>query len=146
MLLIGYGNPGRGDDGVGPAFAERIGAHNLPGLQVRVDYQLTVDHALRISRTDVVIFVDALLESVRPYVFREVSPGTTSSLTTHSLSPQAVLGLCNTLYDHVPRAYIMGILGHEFGEVREGLSEPAKAGLAEAESFFLGWHFSFKPA
>ena len=48
-LLIGYGNPGRGDDGLGPAFARRIAARGLPGVTVEIDYQLTVDHALMIA-------------------------------------------------------------------------------------------------
>ena len=48
ILLLGYGNPGRCDDGLGPAFAARIEARGLPGLDVFTDYQLTVDHALQI--------------------------------------------------------------------------------------------------
>ena len=32
MQLIGYGNPGRCDDGLGPAFAARVAAQNLPGI------------------------------------------------------------------------------------------------------------------
>lgn len=139
MLLIGYGNPGRGDDGLGPAFAERISAHNLAGMEVCEDYQLTVDHALRISQTDTVIFADALLQAENPFVFNEVSPCAASRLTSHSLSPQAVLGLCNTLYHKVPRAFVLGILGHEFGEVKEGLSAPSQEGLGAAEAFFLDW-------
>ena len=41
--------PGRGDDGLGPAFAERIAARGLRGLPVDIDYQLTVEHALQVA-------------------------------------------------------------------------------------------------
>ncbi|TYC60955.1 Ni/Fe hydrogenase, partial [Marinobacter sp. BW6] len=56
MFLIGYGNPGRGDDGLGPAFSEGMAARSLPGLEVDTDYQLVAEHALAISGHDVVIF------------------------------------------------------------------------------------------
>ena len=46
MLLIGYGNPGRGDDGLGPALSEAVAARSLPGLEVDTDYQLVAEHAL----------------------------------------------------------------------------------------------------
>ncbi|EAV45491.1 Ni,Fe-hydrogenase maturation factor [Stappia aggregata IAM 12614] len=59
MLLIGYGNPGRGDDGLGPALSEAIAARSLPGLEVDTDYQLVAEHALAVSSHDVVIFADA---------------------------------------------------------------------------------------
>ena len=51
-LLIGYGNPGRGDDGLGPAFAQRIADKKLPGLSVEIDFQLMADHSLTISQHD----------------------------------------------------------------------------------------------
>ena len=58
MLLIGYGNAGRGDDGLGPAFAERIEAAGLPGVDVDID-DVDIDddddvgqaHAIRLDRS-----------------------------------------------------------------------------------------------
>ena len=55
MLLIGYGNPGRGDDGLGPELARRVAQRRLPGLTVEIDYQLTVDHALQVAGVDAVV-------------------------------------------------------------------------------------------
>ena len=60
-------------------------------------------------------------------------------LTSHSLSPAAVLALAVTLYDARPEAYVLGIAGVEFGEVKEGLSPLAEANLGLAEAFFLDW-------
>ena len=74
MYLIGYGNPGRCDDGLGPAFAARIAARDLPGVTVSTDYQLTVDHALEIAQADRVVFADALMRSDAPFRFGPVSP------------------------------------------------------------------------
>lgn len=139
MRLIGYGNPGRGDDGLGPAFTARIARADIPGLTVTTDYQLTVDHALLVSGAGQVVFVDALAGSEEPFRFAPVAPATTQDLTSHSLSPEAVLALSATLYGAAPKAYILGITGHEFGEVKEGLSAGAENNLRLAEKAFLKW-------
>lgn len=139
MLLIGYGNSGRGDDGLGPAFADRIESAGLPGLLVDIDYQLTVDHALAVAEADKVVFVDASMEAEGAYDFGEVRAGA-GTLTSHSLTPATVLALAKTLYDREPEAYLLGITGREFGEVKEGLSETAQCNLDLAEAFFLQWY------
>jgi hydrogenase maturation protease len=137
IRLIGYGNPGRGDDGLGPALASRMAG--VAGLAVTTEYQLTVDHALLISDAEMVIFADALLHADVPFTFTQVTPSTSHDVTSHSLSPQAVLALCNTLYGHAPKAYVLGIAGHEFGEVKEGLSPQAQSNLSFAESLLRNW-------
>ncbi|WP_422378069.1 hydrogenase maturation protease [Roseibium sp.] len=139
MLLIGYGNPGRGDDGLGPAFSESMASRSLTGLDVDTDYQLVAEHALAISGHDLVIFADAEIGGAKAYSFREISPGAPEVLGSHSLVPETVLALCETLYGARPKAYVLGISGYEYGDVKEGLSKKASANLADAEVFFLGW-------
>ena len=63
IQLIGYGNPGRGDDGLGPAFAAWAETQAFPGVAVKTDYQLTVDHALLIAEAKRVVFVDAMMNA-----------------------------------------------------------------------------------
>lgn len=139
MHLIGYGNPGRCDDGLGQAFAARIAARNLPGIEVSTDYQLTVDHALKITEAQQVVFADALIGAATPFRFGAVQPAASHDLSSHSLTPDAVLALAMTLFDARPEAYVLGIAGRDFGEVREGLSPPAEEHLGLAEAFFLEW-------
>jgi len=139
MLLIGYGNPGRGDDGLGPAFSENIAARALAGLDVDTDYQLVAEHALAVSEHDLVVFADAEIGGADAFSFREIAPGAPEVLGSHSLVPETVLALCETLYGRRPKAYVLGISGYEYGEVKEGLSERASANLADAEAFFLDW-------
>lgn len=139
MLLIGYGNSGRCDDGLGPAFADRIAAMALPGMDVDIDYQLTVDHALAVADAERVIFVDALMGSGAAFEFGAIRPGAAGSLASHSLTPATVLELARTLYGKEPQAFVLGIAGAEFGEVKEGLSEEAARNLDLAEAFFLEW-------
>lgn len=139
-LLIGFGNQGRGDDGLGPLFAERIEKAALDGLVVDIDYQLTVDHALAAAEADLVIFADAEIGAKGSFSFAPVKAEGATGMGSHELSPEAVLTLAKTLYDREPPAFVLGIAGWDYGEVKEGLSEEAKAHLDEAETYFLDWY------
>ena len=139
-LLIGFGNQGRGDDGLGPLFAERIERQAPEGLVIDIDYQLTVDHALAVSEADLVIFADAEIGAEGSFSFVPVTASGAAGMGSHELSPQAVLTLAKTLYDTVPPAYMLGIAGWDYGEVKEGLSAEAESHLDEAEAFFLDWY------
>ncbi|MFO1132799.1 MAG: hydrogenase maturation protease [Hyphomicrobiales bacterium] len=144
-LLIGYGNPGRGDDGLGPAFARRIDSHRLPDLTVEIDYQLTVDHALMIASAETVIFADAAVDADSPFYFRLLGETAACSLDSHSLSPQSALSLSRLLFGTAARGFIMGLRGETFGEMAEGLSEAALASLTCAEAYFLEWYAQGRP-
>ena len=139
MHLIGYGNPGRCDDGLGPAFAARMAAHEVPGLVIHSDYQLTVEHALTIAEADHVVFADALINEDMPFRFGPLEPSAPQDLSSHSLPPSAVLALAHTLFGADTRAHLMAISGIEFGHIHEGLSQPAANNLDLAEAFFLDW-------
>jgi hydrogenase maturation protease len=133
VLLIGYGNPGRLDDGLGPALAEAIERQAPSGVTVESDYQLTVEDAAEAAKHDIVLFADADTAGPEPYSCRRIEPQTgRMSFSTHSVSPQAVLGLAKELFDGEPEAYLLGIRGYEFNEFGQGLSEKARANLDKA--------------
>ncbi|MBO6754713.1 MAG: hydrogenase maturation protease [Roseibium sp.] len=146
MLLVGYGNPGRGDDGLGPALAESIARQRVPGLVVDVDYQLVAEHALAVSAHDTVIFADAEIGGKEACSFRRIAGGALQSLESHSLAPETILALCETLYGAKPRGFVLGITGYAFGEVKEGLSAQAAANLVRAEKYLLSWLAANPPA
>ncbi|MBA3911407.1 MAG: hydrogenase maturation protease [Rhodobacter sp.] len=139
VLLIGYGNPGRGDDGLGPAVAAEIEALAIRGLTVDIDYQLTVDHAALIAAHDVVVFADAMIGLAVPYRFAEVDAAQPATLGSHQVSPEAALALARLLFGHAPPGWMLAIAGQDFGEVKEGLSQPARENLAGAVAFLRGW-------
>ena len=139
-LLIGYGNPGRGDDGLGPAFARRIAARQLPGITIDIDYQLTVDHALMISEAETVVFADAALDAEAAYYFRPMDESVGEALGSHTVTPQAALALARLLFGAAPRGFILGLRGEKFGEMAEGLSTVASNSLDAAQAFFLDWY------
>src|ERR1022692_4964179 len=59
ILLIAVGNSGRGDDGLGWAFADKAKNYASDSLDYEYCYQLQIEDAEQISKYDTVIFVDA---------------------------------------------------------------------------------------
>lgn len=135
VLLIGYGNPGRLDDGLGPALAEAMERRRLPGVTVDADYQLTVEDAAAVASHDVVVFADAAEDGPEPLGFRRIAPEMAVSFSTHSVSPQAVLGMAHGMFAARTAGYLLGIRGYAFNEFGERLSEKARANLAAAVAF-----------
>ena len=138
LLVVGYGNPGRGDDGLGPAFAEAVEKLDLPGVTVDVNYQLTVEITDAVARHPVVVFADAELRGPEPFWFRPVKPRVTPgwSFTSHHLDPTAVLALAEEIFGARPVGYLLGIRGYAFEELKEALTANAAANLAAAVQFF----------
>lgn len=133
VLVIGYGNPGRLDDGLGPAFAERVQAIGLSGVTVDVDYQLAVEHAAEIARHDAVLFADASASGEEPFALQPVKAERNGiGFSSHSLSAATLLGLAEALFGARPRAFQLAIRGYAFDGYGEGLSPQAAANLEEA--------------
>lgn len=135
VLLIGYGNPGRQDDGLGPALAAAVERLRLPGVTVDADYQLTVEDAAAVAQHEVAIFADADTAGPGPFYLRAVEPDATLSFSTHSVSPAAVMGLARDLFGARTRGFVLGIRGYVFNEFEESLSEKALGNLAAAVRF-----------
>ena len=136
MLLIGYGNPGRLDDGLGPAFVAALETMGMPGVVTDSDYQLTVEDAAAVAEHDVVVFVDAACVGPEPFSFGKLAPGDSSSFSTHSVRADGVLALAEELFSARTAGYLLGIRGYEFNEFGERFSEGAQANLAAALAFF----------
>jgi len=135
-LLLAYGNPGRRDDGLGPALAARLEALALPGVQIESDYQLNLEDAALLRECFIVIFADAGTCGPEPFLFSEIEPlAGPLGFTSHALSPQHLLALCRELYAYTPKAYLLEIRGYEFNEFGEGLSPQAERNLEETVSF-----------
>ncbi|NJN63920.1 MAG: hydrogenase maturation protease [Acidobacteria bacterium] len=134
MLVIGYGNPGRLDDGLGPAFAAAVEQLGVPGVAVDADYQLSVEDAAAIATHDVVIFADAAVTGAEPFSFTRITPKHALSFSTHSIEPEAVLALANGVFGATARGYALGIRGYLFNEFGEAISKDAQRNLAAAVS------------
>ncbi len=131
-LVIGFGNPAREDDGIGPFVAEQVEKTELPGVTVDIDYQLSVEHAADVAEVDTVVFVDASVDSEEPYVFNMVNPQRTESISSHSVSPEQVMGLADELFQAKTKGYLLGIRGYSFGMFKEVMTEKARLNSQKA--------------
>ncbi|WP_372806887.1 hydrogenase maturation protease [Pontiella sp.] len=140
ILVIGYGNPGRLDDGLGPAFAEKVQAFELPGVTVESNYQLNIEDAESMSRYDAVVFADASVDAPEPFEFKplEATPPVVG-FSSHSITAESLAGLARELFGANPRSYSMAIRGYEFNAFGEQLSGRAVQNLAAAGEFFRSW-------
>ena len=109
LLVIGYGNSLRRDDGVGPRVAEAVEELQLPGVRTLVCQLLTPEYADPIARVRRVIFVDAAVDRIDGVHFRKLEPGETSQLMAHSADPRTMLALSRDVFGHAPEAWWLTI-------------------------------------
>ena len=142
ILIYGYGNPGRRDDGLGVIMTEMIEnwvkSNNLTQIDVDSNYQLNVEDAEKISSYGLVIFVDASQEEDLPgFKMTDIVPNKNMvEFTMHAVSPAYILHLTNDLFNKHPDAKLLSIRGYRW-EFKEGLSEKAQHNLESAYSFLL---------
>ena len=134
ILIYGYGNPGRQDDGLGPALVDRLENERIPGVATDSNYQLQIEDAVALSQNDTVIFVDAAEIGDAPFTFTALEPSNEIAFTTHTISPGSVLALCNEMYRKPVRAYVLAIRGYGWEFVEE-LTPVAEKNLEEAYRF-----------
>ena len=123
ILIYGYGNPGRQDDGLGKAVCENLEKENYSNVTIDINYQLNAEDAFTMSEHDVVIFVDASEEKdLETFKFVPLTPDKEVAFTTHAMSAGSVLALSDELYKKKPPTYMLGIKGFEWG-FKEELSK-----------------------
>ena len=122
ILVVGYGNPLRADDGVGCHVARQIG-HHLRGdkrVEVVPCHQLAPEIAEQIAAAEFVIFVDASTQG---------EPGTITQATVlpesgfsgkfgDQMTPQTLLAAAQALHGNCPPAVLFAMTGwcFELGE------------------------------
>jgi len=135
LLVLAWGNPSRGDDALGPAFADAVEKLALEHVTVEADFQLSPEHAHLVARHRYVLFVDAASAGAEPFTLSRVLPGGRWSFSSHTCGPDAVLALSETLFNARPEAAMLAIRGHEFQGLGEPLSAAARRNLASAFEF-----------
>jgi hydrogenase maturation protease len=149
MLIVGYGNSSRRDDGVALHIMQRLrrrlglppselddGSSDASGdLAMIYVHQLGPELAETLSQHDLVVFVDAHVEGAnwQPVHWQEIIPAFRSSMVSHRLTPDVLLALCQTLFGHAPKAYMLSVLGHDF-DFGDELSAETSALAEEAVS------------
>ena len=142
--IIGYGNPHRKDDGIGPYVVEKL-SHDLGGgsrVTLRSLHQLDPVLAEEVQGADVLILVDATVEPLeRGLRWTRIQPKKDFSVCdTHHLRPEGLAGLLKSLYQRSPAMWVVSVQGNDFG-FGEGLSLEAqeKAERASSEIVQFCW-------
>jgi len=120
VVVLGCGNPSRGDDALGPALMGRvetwIEGHPDRPVNAVEDFQLQVEHTLDLQGRDLALFVDATASGHEPVVLHFVRPAADFSFSTHALSPPALLQAFVTLDRGTPPpAFALAVRGYSFG-------------------------------
>lgn len=137
VLVIGIGNPSRGDDAVGPMLAERLqAAVGRAGaddeVEVLCDQQLMVEHTLDVEGRRAVFFLDAAVGPPGRVSCEPVVPAVGLPVLSHRCSPAQLLGLVtSTLQRPAPPTWTVSVGGHGF-ELGEPLHPSTAAALDEA--------------
>lgn len=131
ILVIGYGNPMRSDDGFGLRAVEQL-KKDVRDRDVEIVgcQQLTPELAERIAKVDLALFVDADTDGVSGTMHtRQLVPvrDPNSHTMVHHLDPAGLLGLTQALYKKAPRAMLLTVTGECFGFGTQLSSEVAKA-------------------
>ena len=122
VLVIGFGSVLRGDDSFGPIVAEEIEKylqmHGTIASQVDVIIKqtLTPELADEISRSELVIFIDASTEGDKGKVLEErvhSDPMAPVSMV-HFFNPKALLNWTEQLYGKQVEAVILTVVGNDF--------------------------------
>jgi hydrogenase maturation protease len=153
LLILGYGNPDREDDGVAwhilRALTIRLGLippesyeDEFPeSMQIDFDFQLqlTPEMAEDIAAYEYVCFIDAHTGNIpEPVRLITVESEFQNSPFTHHLTPQSLMSMCETIYGKKPEAVLLSVLGHRFLFTRE-LSEETAALVPQAVESVWKW-------
>jgi hydrogenase maturation protease len=128
LLVIGYGNTLRRDDGVGPKLADAVEALALSGVRTLACALLTPELAEPISQAGSVIFVDAAVDAPLEVQRRKLEPAATSQVMAHAANPATLLALARDVFGRAPEAWLLTIPIAELG-IGEALSAFAQRGF-----------------
>lgn len=143
-LIIGYGNPSRGDDALGPAAIDAVerlmGAHPEWGdVDFVTDFQLQIEFVTDLAERRRIVFIDATASGAEPFIFGPLQAKQDASITTHALSPASLLTVFRDFHgDDAPPSFLLAIRGYDF-ELGAPLSEGAQGNLHAAIAMLEQW-------
>ncbi|GAB4571248.1 MAG: hydrogenase maturation protease [Anaerolineae bacterium] len=131
ILVIGYGNTLRGDDGLGVVAVERLQVmHSAPQITFVACHQLSPELSLQLSEADYCLLLDAGHgEPAGAISIREIKPDLTRTDTLHHhMPPEALLAYTGALFGSAPRTWLCTINAASF-DFQEALSPAVERAL-----------------
>jgi len=116
LIILAWGNISRGDDAAGPILPNRLRELKLDPLQAGIP----------------VLFIDASCKPEEGCILERISPAPDSSISTHSISPSALLNLFEqTRQETAPDAFMLHVSGKSF-ELGEPVSQHTLTAIEQA--------------
>ena len=131
VVVIGYGNMLRSDDGVGGYVAERVANDaRFEGVTVLRRHQLTPELSLDISRAVLVVLVDASPHlPAGTFAMERVAPSEEGgSRWTHRMEPATLVALARQLFGRAPEVHVVSV-GALSLDVGDGLTPVVEAAV-----------------
>jgi hydrogenase maturation protease len=131
VVIVGYGNSLRADDGLGWHVTQRIvGDPRFEGMTVLQRHQLVPELAYEISAAELVVFVDATtaLPPGEVGVERVEPVEGLGSTWSHHVDPAALVALAHQLYGQAAEVCVVSC-GVQSLELGDGLSPVVDAAL-----------------
>lgn len=129
FFIIGYGNPQRRDDGVGPYIVDRLRPlfKNRKNVHPLVLHQLEPDIIDTLQTADRLLFVDASVDMLTDgWHWVEIRPELNAMpFLIHQVAPAFILALLQCLYHRHPQTWAISVEGEDFG-FGTGLSANAR--------------------
>ncbi len=140
ILIFTYGNPSRGDDGLGPVIFELLeknkhACDELENVELLTDFQLQIEHTVDLENRARILFIDASVSATAPFEFYRLKPAQDDSYSTHAMSPESLLATYEKVNKAAPPpAFMLSVRGYEFG-LGLAMSDKASANLDKALEF-----------
>lgn len=137
IVVVGYGNALRTDDGVGWHAAQLLAEDSrLDGVEVLQRHQLTPELALDISAATLVVLIDASRDvPAGELSIERVEPAAgAGSSGSHHLTPSMLVSLAHALYGRAAKVFVIGcgVQSIEIGDVLSPSVEAALPRLVDA--------------
>lgn len=130
-LILGYGNPLCGDDGVGWRVVEALARAVPQGWAAEAVHQLTPEWAEPISHAAAVVFVDAAVGDCPGEVRDFPLAPAAGRAGSHETTPEGLLAMAQELFGRCPPALMVTITGGSF-EIAETLTPAVEAAVPVA--------------
>ncbi len=115
IYLLGYGNPGRADDGLGPLVADKLEKNIGVSARVETAIQPGLEHCPALSLAEEVFFVDASRTGPAPFSLARLTPDDSApAFSLHLFGPRELLAVCRAAYGRQPVAWLVAVRGYRF--------------------------------
>lgn len=137
VLIFAIGNESRGDDALAPLLLRYL-AQYLAADQTEItlleEFQLQIEHTLDLQQRQLILFIDAGMQTPAPFCFYRAQANQTPPLLSHALTPETLIQIYAQHYGEPPPCFVLCIHGESF-ELGEDLSPAAQSNLSQAIDF-----------